>query len=92
MRRCPECGFRADDQICPLCGVRMQHTGASIKTHTHQQQGEYCTLTNKETPKRDTHYHPENSRRKKTTTPSGFVIAVVVIVLISMLRSCIGVI
>ena len=50
MKRCPECGFRADDHTCPLCGVRMRNLpGEALeqKTHVHRQQGEQCTLPNR---------------------------------------------
>lgn len=89
MRRCPECGFRANEQTCPLCGVRMQQTGAPVQTHTHAQSGERCVLPNREPARQNT---PQNGRKKSGGTPSGFVIAVVVIVLVSMLRSCVGLI
>ena len=48
MKRCPDCGFRAKDNICPLCGVRMQND-PTINTHAHNQTGERCGVTPKET-------------------------------------------
>ena len=48
MKRCPECGFRADDTVCPLCGVKMQRTSEPVATHKHTQSGETCMLPEKE--------------------------------------------
>lgn len=92
MKRCPECGFRAEDSVCPLCGVRMQEHAASIRTHTHAQAGEKCALPNREKPtvrqNDEKGYRPQNSRRSSAGKPSSFVVTVIVLVLICMLRSC----
>ena len=89
MKRCPECGFRANDTVCPLCGVRMQSiAGASreLQTHTHRQTGEKCTLPNQKQP-----VGPQ--QEKKTAAgkvPSKFVQAIFFIILVILLRACFG--
>ena len=93
MRRCPDCGFRANDTVCPLCGVRMQGYSAPISTHEHRQSGERCVLPNHENrktdaPKKGTYNPQQNSRRR--STPSGTVIAIIAIILISVLKNCAG--
>ena len=91
MKRCPECGFRANDTVCPLCGVRMQGYSAPISTHTHRQGGEKCVLPNRENPKTDVPknetYNPQRNTTRRST-PSGTAIAIIVIVLISVLKNC----
>ena len=47
MKRCPDCGFRAKDRICPLCGVVMK-PDPTIQTHVHRQAGEQCGVSPKE--------------------------------------------
>ena len=90
MKRCPECGFRANDGICPLCGVRMQADGVSVQTHTHQQKGERCALPNREVPQqRKEEYRPQDSRRAARGNTSASAV-IVVIVLFLLLRGCVG--
>ena len=92
MKRCPECGFRANDNTCPLCGVRMVGYTAPVQTHSHAQTGERCVLPNREQPvvkqEHEKTYQPQSSRRDQN--PKGVLITIVVIILISLLRSCIG--
>ena len=67
MKRCPECGFRADDKTCPLCGVKMVPLTAAAKelrTHNHRQTGETCVLPNQKPVK------PPVSRPKQNPTPA----------------------
>lgn len=99
MKRCPECGFRADDRICPLCGVRMQgQTGVAreIKTHTHKQTGERCALPNQERePVRPTMRKTVRTEKKpERKTPQVHVpaklIPVLIVLLFTLLRSCMG--
>lgn len=94
MKRCPECGFRANDTVCPLCGVRMTGGSSPVQTHSHTQTGEKCVLPNRERPtsereNRETE-RPGSHRKRNGTTPSSLVTTIIVIVLISMLRSCMG--
>ena len=92
MKRCPECGFRADDAVCPLCGVRMQEYAAPIRTHAHTRPGEKCALPNRERPtvgqETPKAYQPQNSRRNSAGKPSSVAVTLIVIVLLSVLRSC----
>lgn len=65
MRRCPECGFRADDTICPLCGVKMRPEPAAdaaiqTQTHTHTETGEHCGVEQKKAAPRPEQYRPEH--------------------------------
>ena len=89
MRRCPDCGFRANDTVCPLCGVRMQSiAGANreIQTHTHQQTGEKCALPNQKQPVR-----PQQEKKQSAAKiPSKFVQAIFFIILAILLRACFG--
>lgn len=89
MKRCPECGFRADDTVCPLCGVRMQSiAGASseIQTHVHRQTGEKCALPNQKQPVR-----PQQEKKKTAAkVPGKFVQAVFFIIIALLLRACFG--
>ena len=95
MKRCPECGFRAADTMCPLCGVKMCVDPAPIQTHTHSQAGERCTLPNrtrmpvKPLPTKEETYRPERTgtRRQSRATPNFGAVAFIVIVFI-LLRSC----
>lgn len=92
MKRCPACGFRADDQTCPLCGVRMHADGASVQTHAHQQKGERCALPNREAPQqKEEQYHPQNSRRSARGNTSASAV-IVVIILFMLLRGCMGIV
>ena len=99
MKRCPECGFRANDRICPLCGVKMRDLpGAAreIKTHTHKQSGERCTLPNQERKlTRPAVREPARAeKRPKSKTPQvqfpPKLLPVLVVILIALLRSCMG--
>ena len=56
MRRCPDCGFRARDIICPLCGVRMREDPV-ICAHAHVQSGERCGVQLQEN-RRPAEYRP----------------------------------
>ena len=97
MKRCPDCGFRAEESHCPLCGVRMQHTGAPVRTHDHTQQGEKCMLPNRESPAAPKQtgtpetgsYQPQTGSRGRRGTPSGAVGVIFAIILFSLLRACI---
>ena len=87
MKRCPECGFRAKDNICPLCGVRMtgiSAAGRTLDTHAHRQPGEGCLLPEKE---KKTIRIPTARERKRQKSPNAVSIIVVVIIVILM-RSC----
>ena len=92
MKRCPECGFRAKDTVCPLCGVRMTGYTAPVQTHSHAQTGERCVLPNKERPavrqEPEKTYRPRNGRR--SGSPKSALTTVLVIILIAVLRSCMG--
>lgn len=98
MKRCPECGFRAADVVCPLCGVKMQKYTAPIKTHTHIQNGEKCALPNRgpmpATPKQPEceAYSPEQkkSRQQHRATPNfgALVVMIIVYIVYILLRSC----
>ena len=57
MKRCPDCGFRANDVVCPLCGVRMQ-AAPEIQTHVHRQTGERCGVSVKEKDRRPDQFRP----------------------------------
>lgn len=89
MRRCPDCGFRANDTVCPLCGVRMSFQGLPLNTHAHTQRGERCVLPNqtqrRQPPLNDTKKH-EGAQSKL----SSYFITIGVIILLSILRSCLG--
>ena len=89
MKRCPECGFRANDKNCPLCGVRMQSiAGAAreLQTHTHRQDGEKCVLPNQKQPVR-----PQQEKKSSTAKmPPKFVQIVFVIIIVILLRACVG--
>lgn len=101
MRRCPECGFRADDSICPLCGVRMRPepaADASLQTHTHAESGERCGVERKKAAPRPEQYRPERQSgsrqqqgRQKTSANGQKPIllwVVLVIVFYVLLNSC----
>jgi len=99
MKRCPECGFRANDEVCPLCGVRMRNlSGAAreIKTHTHKQTGERCALPNQERePVRPAvqeqvkaEEKPEKKMPQVQFPPK--LLPVLAVILIALLRSCMG--
>ena len=105
MKRCPECGFRANDTVCPLCGVRMRDLpGAAreIKTHTHKQTGERCALPNqkrepvrpveREQPGSRMQECPERKTEKKTPllNISPKLLSILAVVLFALLRSCMG--
>lgn len=90
MRRCPECGFRANDTVCPLCGVRMGHVN-NVPTHTHTGAGERCVLPNRE-PYRPVPKQPERKQEstgKKTSMPQ-YAAWIIVLILFGILRSCVG--
>lgn len=90
MKRCPDCGFRANDDVCPLCGVKMRGYSAPVRTHVHSQPGERCVLPNQKKETSTNTYQPKRRSRDTGTAPSGFGIAVAAIILISVLRSCMG--
>ena len=67
MKRCPECGVRADDRVCPLCGVRMRELPAAagaMQTHVHQESGERCGVSPNKTDRK-----PESPRPATTDAP-----------------------
>ncbi len=89
MKRCPECGFRAEDHVCPLCGVRMQTmAGASreLQTHTHRQSGEKCALPNQKQPVRT----QQEKKASAAKAPPKFAQIVFFIILAILLRACFG--
>ncbi len=89
MKRCPECGFRAEEKVCPLCGVRMQTmAGASreLQTHAHRQSGEKCALPNQKQPTMP----KQEKKTSATKAPPKFVQAIFFIILAILLRACIG--
>lgn len=93
MKRCPECGFRADDRICPLCGVRMRDlpgAAKSLQTHVHQQSGEACALPNRE--RRKTMIPPtagKRSARQSAKPGAAKVLPTILVVVIALLfRAC----
>ena len=91
MKRCPECGFRANDKVCPLCGVKMRDLpGAAqdIKTHTHKQSGERCALPNQERKPVKTQRKAEKKTPQVQFPPK--LLPVLVVILIALLRSCMG--
>ena len=89
MKRCPECGFRANENSCPLCGVRMQTVDAPMQTHAHQQKGEKCALPNREATEQKERYQPRSRGKSRSGTSAPAI--VVVIVLFLLLRSCVGI-
>ena len=105
MKRCPECGFRANDKTCPLCGVKMRElSGAAreLKTHAHKQDGEKCVLPNqerkpvrpsvREQPSPRVQERPERKPEKKTpqVNISPKMLPVLAVILIALLRGCMG--
>ena len=69
MKRCPDCGFRANDTVCPLCGVRMRDlpgAARSLDTHTHRQTGEKCVLPNQKPERRPVEYRSPGTTERKT--------------------------
>lgn len=85
MKRCPDCGFRAKDDICPLCGVRMKSVSAPAQIHTHTQPGEKCVLPRQE----KTVYIPAaRERNRQTKGKTNWVSIVVIIILFNIIRSC----
>lgn len=69
MKRCPDCGFRANDTVCPLCGVRMRDLpGAAreLNTHTHRQVGEECVLPNQKRERNPVEYRSPATAERKT--------------------------
>ena len=105
MKRCPECGFRANDKTCPLCGVRMRDLpGAApeLNTHNHNQSGEQCVLPNQKQPRRPAgnpempkpRPQPQPERRPEKKVPqlniSPKLLPVLAVILIALLRGCMG--
>lgn len=84
MKQCPECGFRANDTICPLCGVRMRAIAKTPNTHAHNQPGEKCVLPRQEKKTVNIPTARERSRGKSGNP----LITIAVIVLIILFRSC----
>lgn len=84
MKRCPECGFRAKDDTCPLCGVRMRSIAKTPNTHAHNQPGEKCVLPRQEKKTVNIPTARERSRGKSGNP----LITIAVIVLIILFRSC----
>ncbi len=85
MNQCPECGFRAKDTICPLCGVRMRPFVKRPDTHIHSQRGEKCALPRQErTIKMPTAREVNRQTKGKTNWVS--ILAVIVIAI--LLHSC----
>lgn len=96
MKRCPECGFRANDTVCPLCGVKMRGCSAPIRSHNHTQPGEKCVLPNQSKPTvkqvpsgNGQPYRPDTTgtRRERNAKPN-FGVVVFIIIMFILLRSC----
>ena len=68
MKRCPDCGFRANDQMCPLCGVRMKED-PNLRTHVHAQSGERCGVSGKEANRRPEQYRPAAKPKTEFASP-----------------------
>ena len=93
MKRCPECGFRANDHTCPLCGVRMRalpDAAQDLRTHVHRQTGENCVLPNQERQKRFSPPTPSARKQKKQEKkPNTQVLQIIAAVIIFLLfRAC----
>ena len=86
MKRCPDCGFRAKDDICPLCGVRMKSVSAPIRTHTHIQPGEKCVLPRQE--KKPIPMPTARETKRQTKGKPSWVSILVIIILFNIIRSC----
>ena len=87
MKRCPDCGFRAKDEVCPLCGVRMKSVPSAsrtLDTHAHDRPGERCLLPEKE---KKTFTMPTARERQRQKTPNMVSLIAVIIVAILM-RAC----
>lgn len=104
MKRCPDCGFRANDKICPLCGVRMRELPAAdreLSTHTHVESGERCVLPRQPERPAQPQYRPQPtlrpepgpSRQKRSRSapklPSKLY-PILAVIFILLLRSCMG--
>jgi len=105
MKRCPECGFRADDTRCPLCGVKMQAMfGYEAKLHAHSEEKETCGFSEPEKPTvhPPMHVHPEKGEhcvlpnteqagpRRKSAAGNKVVGVVVALLLYALLKACTG--
>lgn len=86
MKRCPDCGFRAKDDICPLCGVRMKAVPGKIQTHAHTQPGEKCTLPRQE--QKPIQIPTARDTNRKPQGKGSWVSVVVIIILFNIIRSC----
>lgn len=97
MKRCPDCGFRANDTICPLCGVRMRplpDAARQLNTHSHGETGERCILPEEPPRLQRPDYRPappksRQTRKKKGNSPSRLY-PILAIILFVLLRSCMG--
>ena len=92
MKRCPECGFRAKDHICPLCGVRMTNlpsAGRSLDTHVHRQPGEDCMLPKQEERTVKMPTARETQRQSGGKEAKNKLVSVIVVIVIAILmRAC----
>lgn len=92
MKRCPECGFRAEDNICPLCGVRMtgiSTAGRTLDTHVHRQPGEDCMLPKKEERTIKMPAARDTQRRSGGKNEASKLVSVIVVIVIAILmRAC----
>ena len=92
MKRCPECGFRAKDNICPLCGVRMtgiSAAGRTLDTHVHRQPGEDCMLPKKEERTIKMPTARDTQRRSGGKNEANKLVSVIVVIVIAILmRAC----
>ena len=86
MRHCPDCGFHADDTICPLCGTRMRGGVEPARTHSHNE-NERCLLPNQQEQPGPVMPAPRTERKSGKVDPLS---VIGLIVLIVLLRSCIG--
>lgn len=92
MKRCPECGFRAKDHICPLCGVRMTNVSAAkrtLDTHAHRQPGEDCMLPQKEKRTIKMPTARDTQRQSGGKDAKNKLVSVIVVIIIAILvRAC----
>ena len=90
MRRCPDCGFRANDTTCPLCGVKMKPLPAAekeLQTHAHKQAGESCTLPNSMPVKQISTQKKAKTKNSMPINPK-MIQAILVLVIVVLFRAC----
>lgn len=97
MKRCPDCGFRANDNICPLCGVRMRplsDAARELNTHAHEEAGERCILPEEQPRLQRSQYRPQPSRPRKQKAKSSqrvsILYPILALIMVVLLRGCMG--